>query len=181
MDPADVIRVRHMLAAAQEAVGFAAGRQRAQLDHDRMLVLAVVKALEIIGEAASKISPAAREATPNVPWQAIIGMRNRLIHGYFDINLDIVWTTVTDELPPPPAAHRGRRPRARSTLRYPAWAARATPGCAVARRAMRIDDGDKSASNHRVHASPTNSDTSPKNCENVHAIIAAPVGRAAAA
>jgi len=100
MDPADTIRVRHMLAAAQEAVGFAAGRQRAHLDHDRMLVLAVVKALEMIGEAASKVSPAARDGAPRVPWAAIIGMRNRLIHGYFAINLDIVWTTVTAELPP---------------------------------------------------------------------------------
>lgn len=100
MDPADTIRVRHMVAAAHEAVGFAAGRQRAHLDQDRMLVLAVVKALELIGEAASKVSPAARAGAPNVPWAAIIGMRNRLIHGYFAINLDIVWTTVTAELPP---------------------------------------------------------------------------------
>jgi uncharacterized protein with HEPN domain len=59
-----------------------------------MLVLAVLKEIEIIGEAANKVSENAREAIPKVPWNQIIAMRNRTIHGYFDIDNDIVWTTM---------------------------------------------------------------------------------------
>jgi uncharacterized protein with HEPN domain len=64
-----------------------------------MLVLSLVKAIEIIGEAAFRISPATRAELQDIPWDAIIGMRHRLVHAYFDINLDILWRTVTDELP----------------------------------------------------------------------------------
>jgi uncharacterized protein with HEPN domain len=72
---------------------------RSDLDRDRMLVLALIKDLEIVGEAASKISAEVRNQNSAIRWQDIIGMRNRLIHGYFDINLDIVWSTVTKDLP----------------------------------------------------------------------------------
>lgn len=79
----DTVRLRHMLDAAREAVAFAAGRKRADLDHDRMLVLALVKDIEIIGEAAYQISQQTREQFPNIPWEDIIGMRHRLVHAYF--------------------------------------------------------------------------------------------------
>ena len=69
------------------------------LNDSRMLVLSLVKAIEIIGEAAFRISPAARAEIQDIPWDAIIGMRHRLVHAYFDINLDVLWRTVTDELP----------------------------------------------------------------------------------
>ena len=59
-----------------------------------------MKSVEIIGEAAGKVSPECRSACPTIPWADITAMRNRLIHAYFDINLDIVWQTVTEELPP---------------------------------------------------------------------------------
>jgi len=95
----DAIRLRHMLDAAQEAIAFATGRTRSDLNDSRMLVLSLVKALEIIGEAAFRISPATRTELQDIPWDAIIGMRHRLVHAYFDINLDILWRTVTDELP----------------------------------------------------------------------------------
>ena len=62
--------------------------------------MALIKDIEIIGEAAYQISPATRESLPDVPWEDIIGMRHRLVHAYFDINLDILWQTVTDDLPP---------------------------------------------------------------------------------
>jgi len=62
--------------------------------------LALVKDIEIIGEAAYRISPATRESLPDVPWKDIIGMRHRLVHAYFDINLDVLWRTVTDDRPP---------------------------------------------------------------------------------
>ena len=95
----DAIRLRHMLDAAQEAIAFARGRTRSDLNDSRMLVLSLVKAIEIIGEAAFRISPATRAELQDIPWDAIIGMRHRLVHAYFDINLDILWRTVTDELP----------------------------------------------------------------------------------
>ncbi len=89
-----------MVEAAASAVEFAADRQRAELDTDRMLLFAIVRALEIVGEAAGKLSADAHDALPHIPWRAITGMRNRLIHGYFDIDTEVVWRTVTDELPP---------------------------------------------------------------------------------
>ena len=96
---ADTIRLRHMLEAAREAVGFAGSRTRSDLD-DHMLSFAIVHAIEIIGEAASRVSPEGRAACPNLPWASIIGMRNRLIHAYYDIDLDRIWETITDDLPP---------------------------------------------------------------------------------
>lgn len=95
----DSIRISHMQEAAEKAVGFSAGKTRADLDDKEMLVLSLVKCVEIIGEAANKVSDETQREIPTIPWTDIIGMRHRLIHGYFDINLDIVWTTVTQELP----------------------------------------------------------------------------------
>jgi uncharacterized protein with HEPN domain len=69
-----------------------------------MLVLSLVKSIEIVGEAASKVTKESRDSHPEVPWLNIIGMRNRLIHVYFDIDLDRVWDTITDDLPPVIAA-----------------------------------------------------------------------------
>ncbi len=97
---ADAIRIRHMLDAAQEAVSFVVGHTREDLDSNRMLVLSLVKSVEILGEAATKVGGDTRGIYPNIPWQVIVAMRNRLIHGYFDINLDVVWATITDDLPP---------------------------------------------------------------------------------
>ena len=96
----DHIRIRHMRDAAQQALLFIQGETRRSLDENIMLVFALVKAIEIIGEAASQVSADFQEAHPQIPWQVIIGMRNRLIHAYFDVNLDIVWETVTEDLPP---------------------------------------------------------------------------------
>jgi len=89
-----------MLDAANEACSFAAGKARDDLNANRMLVLSLLKDLEVLGEAATKVSAAARIATPEIPWQDIVDTRNRLIHGYFDIDLDIVWDTVCNDLPP---------------------------------------------------------------------------------
>ncbi len=95
----DVVRVRHMIDAAEAVASFIAGRDRTHLTTDRMLLFAVVRAVEVLGEAAAQTSPETRAASPDVPWTAIVGMRNRLIHGYFDVDADIVWTTATTELP----------------------------------------------------------------------------------
>ena len=96
----DRIRLRHMLDAALEAEGFLRGRVRADLDNNRMLALALVRLIEIIGEAATRVSDETRKQIPDVPWVLVVGMRNRLIHGYFDVDLDRVWDTVGDDLPP---------------------------------------------------------------------------------
>ena len=100
MHRGDIVRLRHMLDAAREAQGFAATRSRSDLDHDRQLLLALVKAVEIIGEAATRVSIETRLEHPAIPWQDIVAMRHRLTHGYYDIDLDIVWSTVTEDLPP---------------------------------------------------------------------------------
>jgi uncharacterized protein with HEPN domain len=92
-------RLRHMLDAANEALEFIHGKNRSDLDTDRMLVLSLVKELEIIGEAANKVSAETRSQSNAIPWQDISGMRNRLIHAYFDVDLDVVWSTVTKDLP----------------------------------------------------------------------------------
>ena len=88
-----------MLDAAHEAVSFAHGRVRGDLDADRQLVLSLVKDIEIVGEAAAQITESARAQVPEIPWQVIVAMRNRLVHAYFSINLDIVWQTVQQDLP----------------------------------------------------------------------------------
>lgn len=95
----DISRLRHMREAAHAALQFMAGKDRATLDHDLQLVFAVVRAVEIIGEAASRISPEFRQQNPQFPWAAIVGMRNRLVHAYFDVDLDQVWKTVKNDLP----------------------------------------------------------------------------------
>jgi len=81
-----------MLDAAREAMEFGSGRTRQDLAMDRMRAFAIVRCIEIIGEAASKIGPEARTAHPEIPWIDIVGMRNRLIHAYFDIDLDVFAT-----------------------------------------------------------------------------------------
>jgi uncharacterized protein with HEPN domain len=100
MPPADQTRLAHMLRHAEEAIQFAAGRSRTDLDSDRLLNLALVRLLEIVGEAASRVSPAIQTANPAVPWPQIIGMRNRLVHGYDSVDFDILWDIVQVDLPP---------------------------------------------------------------------------------
>ena len=100
MNETDRVRLRHMLDAAREALSFIEGKNRDDLARDRMLALSLIKEIEIIGEAATKISPELKQSIPSIPWAEIVGMRNRLIHGYADINLDILWDTVTLALGP---------------------------------------------------------------------------------
>lgn len=99
MSPDDVIRLRHVAEAAESALRFCQGRTRADLDTDDMLRFALTRAVEIIGEAANKVSIDARAQIPGIAWPAIVGMRNRLVHAYFDVDSEILWTTVSERLP----------------------------------------------------------------------------------
>lgn len=96
-DPA--VSLRQMRDHANEVVELVRGRNRSDLDADRLLALAVVRLLEIIGEAAGRVPVDEQARRPSVPWPSIVGLRNRLIHGYDDIDHDIVWQIVTDDLP----------------------------------------------------------------------------------
>jgi uncharacterized protein with HEPN domain len=87
-----------MLDAARAADGFARGRTREDLDADLMLQCPLARAVELIGEAASRLPAEYRAAHPQIPWSVIIGMRNRLIHGYFDVDLNILWETASRDI-----------------------------------------------------------------------------------
>ena len=100
MNPRDRVRLQHLFDALNSAINFARDRQRADLDADEMLLFALTRAIEIAGEAAGQITAETRTQLPELPWGSIIGMRNRLVHAYFDINRDILWTTVTEAAPP---------------------------------------------------------------------------------
>lgn len=95
----DYIRIQHIIDAIDEATTFIQGRTKECLYLDRQLSLALIKLLEIIGEAANKVSPEFKSANSHIPWRQMIDMRNRLTHGYFDTDLGIVWKTVNSELP----------------------------------------------------------------------------------
>jgi uncharacterized protein with HEPN domain len=95
----DAIRIRNMIEAAEASQRFVDGRRCDDLDADLMLRFALVRAVEIIGEAASRVSGEAQIEAPSIPWPAIVAMRNRLIHAYFDIDHDILWKTATEEFP----------------------------------------------------------------------------------
>jgi uncharacterized protein with HEPN domain len=89
-----------MLDHAREAAEMARGKTRADLDSNRQLNLALVRLLEIIGEAASRMPEDERAGYPGIPWPQIVSLRNRLIHGYDAVDFDILWQIVTRDLPP---------------------------------------------------------------------------------
>jgi uncharacterized protein with HEPN domain len=95
----DQVRLQHMLDAALEIQQYVQSSTREDLNHDRKLVHSLVRLLEVIGEAANQVSQEVRDKAPEIPWLVIIGMRNRLIHAYFSINLNVVWSTSTEDIP----------------------------------------------------------------------------------
>lgn len=88
-----------MREAVETAITMAEDCEREDLDANVMLTMALTRCLEILGEAAAKIGQETRDAYPSLPYVQIIAMRNRLIHAYFDVNLDVVWTTIREDLP----------------------------------------------------------------------------------
>jgi uncharacterized protein with HEPN domain len=91
--------MRHMLDYAREAVSFSAGRSRQDVDANRMLRHALTHLVEVIGEAARKVTPDGRARFPDIPWETIVATRNRIVHGYDSVDYDVVWRIVTEELP----------------------------------------------------------------------------------
>jgi uncharacterized protein with HEPN domain len=93
-------RLLHMRDHARGATFLVAGRTRADLDSDRVLNLALVRLVEVVGEAAARVPPEVRAQHSGIPWPRIVGVRNRLIHGYDTISVDILWEIITTNLPP---------------------------------------------------------------------------------
>ena len=99
MRPEDVVCLEHMLQAAKKAVAFCRNKTRQDLDRDELLAVAMVRLVEVIGEAARSVGEETRGKLAAVPWQQVIGTRDRLIHGYGQVDLDIVWSIIADDLP----------------------------------------------------------------------------------
>lgn len=97
--PDDKTRLEHMLESARDAVTFLGTKNVQELLKDRMALQAIVRSVEIVGEAAAQITRSYRDKHPEIPWAQIIGMRNRLVHAYFDIDYRFVYSTVHDDLP----------------------------------------------------------------------------------
>jgi len=99
MSKDDPVRLRHMLDSASEAFELIRDKSRADLDTNRVLSLALVRLLEIVGEAANKVNASTRKEIPDIPWSQIVSLRHRLIHGYDTIDMDILWKILTADLP----------------------------------------------------------------------------------
>ena len=96
----DMVRLQHMLDTAREAVAMIDGMERSDLWRERMLELSLVRLIEVVGEAAARVTHGGQAKYPSIPWQQIVGMRNRLIHGYDQVDLHILWDTIEVDLPP---------------------------------------------------------------------------------
>jgi uncharacterized protein with HEPN domain len=88
-----------MLIAARETIQIAAGLTREELESSGLHQHALIRLLTVIGEAANRVSVETQSDHPEIPWRQIIAFRNRLIHGYFDIDLDRVWDAITRDVP----------------------------------------------------------------------------------
>jgi uncharacterized protein with HEPN domain len=91
--------LRDMLENAEKALSFVEGMNFEEFKKDDKAVYAVIRAFEIIGEAARQIPEKIRKANPDIPWREITGMRNKLTHEYFGVNTKVVWRTVHEDLP----------------------------------------------------------------------------------
>src|SRR5579864_6429536 len=99
MSERDETLLRDMLDMALKAQEFLGQQDQKAVEQNEMLAFALVRAIEVIGEAASRISPETRSGLPQIPWKIIVGMRNKVIHNYRAIDTRIVWQTVVEDLP----------------------------------------------------------------------------------
>jgi|APSaa5957512622_1039677.scaffolds.fasta_scaffold78082_3 uncharacterized protein with HEPN domain len=96
----DIVRLHHMLDTAREAVAMIEGKERLDLPRERMLELSLIRLIEVAGEAAARVTHGGQAEYRSIPWQQVVGMRNRLIHGYDQVDLEILWDTIEDDFPP---------------------------------------------------------------------------------
>jgi len=96
----DSLSLRQMSDHLNEAIVLAAGHVREDIESDRIFFLALLKLVEIVGEAAMRISESTKGMHPEIPWREIIGTRNHLVHGYDAVDFDILWNIVTLDFPP---------------------------------------------------------------------------------
>jgi uncharacterized protein with HEPN domain len=94
------IYIGHMLDMCQLALEISANKNKVDYDNEITLRLALTHAVQVIGEAAQRVSKPFRDAHPEVPWREIIGMRHRIVHDYLNVDEDIVWQVIQDDLPP---------------------------------------------------------------------------------
>lgn len=99
MPPDDRVYLAHMLETARKAAGKVSGLDHAQFLADENLHLACVHLVQVLGEAASRVSADTRAQHANIPWRQVIGMRHRVVHDYLAVDLEIVWAVVTRDLP----------------------------------------------------------------------------------
>ncbi len=92
--------VNDIITSFEEIAEFTDNMTFAEFSQDKKTINAVIRSLEVLGEAARKIPEEMRNKIPDVPWDKMTGMRNKLIHEYFGVDLEIVWTVIKDELPP---------------------------------------------------------------------------------
>lgn len=96
----DIVRLQHMLENAREAVAMIKGKERSNLGRERMLELSLIRLIAVVGEAATRVTDEGQAKYPSIPWRQVVGMRNRLIHGYDQVDLHILWDTIEEDLPP---------------------------------------------------------------------------------
>ncbi len=99
MNERDELRLRHVLDAAERISSYLQGVDQPSFLSNRMLQDAVIRNLEVIGEACANLSPGLTQANSTIPWHRASGIRNRLVHGYFDVDLRVVWQTAQESLP----------------------------------------------------------------------------------
>ena len=99
MEKKDLNRLSHMLDAAKTILEHIKNKKQSDLEKNRLLLGGIIRELMLIGEAANAISPQTKAQVPSIPWKEIIGMRNQLIHAYFEVSHKIVWMTVTEDIP----------------------------------------------------------------------------------
>ncbi len=95
----DDVTLRHILDYVRDAIAIAEGKSGRDLSNDRMLRYALLHIVCIVGEASGRLSHDLRSKSPDIPWHAVIAMRNRLIHGYDLVDTDVLWDTVTMDFP----------------------------------------------------------------------------------